>query len=208
MPEKLPTEVTPNSKIEVLDPGVTESLNPFHHADRVVLVDGEEVGRMGTRRGRAQLWIGFRRYELRSPGDVTLAEFFGDFFRHFSGRRERMRWHSAGGKRIDMGRDADSWQRPTGWFELDSCQYTVAARYERRFLTTDLNAQWLCDNQLIARLDSDPHDHRSYEISAVQPIRIDPLLLAAHLTFWVLPGRGGGGGGAGGAGGGGDGGGC
>ena len=208
MPKHATTEVTPDKAIEVLDPGAAETLNPFRHADRVVLVDGEEVGRMGTRRGRAQLWIGLRRYELRRPGNVTLGEFFGDFFRHFSGRRERMRWHSAGGKRIDMGRDADSWKRPSGWFELDSSQYTVAARYERRFLAEDLNAQWLCDNQLIARLDSDPHDHRSYEITAVQPIRMESLLLATHLTFWVLPGRGGAGGGGAGGGGGDGGGGC
>ncbi len=118
------------SEITVLEPGFTDSINPFRHADRVVLRDGEEIGRMGTRRGRAIAWAGFRRYELRRAGDVTLGEFLGDFLGHFSGRRARMRWHSAGGKRIDMGRDAESWQRPQGWLDGEEARLEVASRLE------------------------------------------------------------------------------
>ncbi|MFN2381968.1 MAG: hypothetical protein ABR561_05385 [Guyparkeria sp.] len=47
MPQHPTTEVTPDNAIEVLDPGVAEALNPLRHADRVMLVYGEELGRMG-----------------------------------------------------------------------------------------------------------------------------------------------------------------
>mgnify|MGYP006303000483 CR=1 FL=1 len=196
------------SEITVLEPGFTDSINPFRHADRVVLRDGEEIGRMGTRRGRAIAWAGFRRYELRRAGDVTLGEFLGDFLGHFSGRRTRMRWHSAGGKRIDMGRDAESWQRPQGWLDGEEARLEVASRLERGFFHHDLFAQWLCDGQLVARLESRREQPREGHVELVQPVSRQTLVLAIHLTFWILPGASGGGGSGAGGGGGDGGGGC
>ncbi|MBN2873234.1 MAG: hypothetical protein JXJ30_10035 [Halothiobacillaceae bacterium] len=201
------TDLPVDSEFTVLEPGLLDTLNPARHADRVVLQDGEEIGRMGVRRGRNTAWVGYRRFELRGAGDVTLGEFLSDFFGHLSGRRDRMRWHSAGGKRIDMGRDVESWRRPHGWLEVGDSRIEVAGRLERGFLHHDLHAQWLHDGHLIARLESWRDQPREGHIELLQPVSPETLILATHLTFWILPGSGSGGGGGGAGGGGGDGGG-
>ena len=163
----------------------------------------EESGPLSVR--PTQIRVAGRRLQLGAPEDANLQEQVGNFVRgFFTMPRRRATWRAGAGITAEIRETSPSSKQLAGHFTLDDATFQVTCSLQSGLLATDFDRRLHGPLGPCAELERSPRSRRHFLLTPYRPTRLDALVVAVHLMFWLersvgasggAPGGGGGGGG-------------
>lgn len=208
----MPKEIAPHKEV-IPDPLVVEWPAPSlkRLASRMTTIDiraGEKsvaaIDRKGSLSSRhTRLRFFGRRYRMDRPDDASWLEDIGNFFRSMAGMPRRRRiWRAGAGVATEIRETSRTHRQLSGRFEIDGQPYSVQSELQG-FLKSDYHHRLFGPRGATAVLDRSDFSRYSYFLTPFVSTRLDVLVIAVHMMFWLEESVSRGGGGVGGAGGGG-----